>query len=466
MSQCGLLSGPAAADLIENQLATVSAKGDQAYQLALSAISDLRKALIGDAEPVGAGTIGGPWFVPNPQYSTPVDKTRVFDKPDIANRTIASFSMPDDPKNVLGGLNDLDGVLNDILAELQSLIAGMPTFGGVTITDQYLLLFYTEYNRLAGQLETVLAACPPVALLCDTLAAWMQDGAVGMPAGVEDAIRNRAFAAEDKQAFQAESAILTDWQARGFSLPDGALGARLSQIQGQARDKKAELNRDIKIKADEIERDTRKFAIEKTMTLEQMLTDRFLKLQELARTVAGEWQANHIKIQLAKVEVYKAEVEAFAAAARALADMGNASATLIEAKLKKQDGYIRIFEAKLKGEETRLMADVKLRDSDVTLFHEEVIAEKDRLDVLFEQDRLELQRFSIDSNLDMKAQELELQKLLETAKVTVEANSAIARVAAQLSAGWTSALSMGAQIQNSTDYRNSSDCQTTYSYSY
>ena len=204
MSQCGLLSGPAAADLIENQLATVSAKGDQAYQLALSAISDLRKALIGDAEPVGAGTIGGPWFVPNPQYSTPVDKTRVFDKPDIANRTIASFSMPDDPKNVLGGLNDLDGVLNDILAELQTLIAGMPTFGGVTITDQYLLLFYTEYNRLAGQLETVLAACPPVALLCDTLTAWMQDGAVGMPAGVEDAIRNRAFAAEDKQAFQAE----------------------------------------------------------------------------------------------------------------------------------------------------------------------------------------------------------------------------------------------------------------------
>ena len=112
------------------------------------------------------------------------------------------------------------------------------------------------------------------------------------------------------------------------------------------------------------------------------------------------------------------------------------------------------------------MADVKLRDSDVTLFHEEVIAEKDRLDALFEQDRLELQRFSIDSNLDMKAQELELQKVLETAKVTVEANSAIARVAAQLSAGWTSALSMGAQIQNSTDYRNSSDCQTTYSYSY
>ena len=108
---------------------------------------------------------------------------------------------------------------------------------------------------------------------------------------------------------------------------------------------------------------------------------------------------------------------------------------------------------------------MKLRDSDVTLFHELVIAEKTELDVLFEQDRLELQRFSIDSNLDMKAQELELQKVLETAKVTVEANSAIARVAAQLSAGWTSALSMSAGISNSTGYSNSSGCSVSYSYS-
>ena len=459
MSQCGILSGPAAADLIEGQLATVQMKGDQAYQLALTAIGELRSAF-----DTGPAAIGMSWN-PNPQYSEPVDKTRVFVTPPIPGQTIAPFAPPDDPENVLAGLDDLDDVLNDILAELQALIAEMPAFDGVTITDQYLMLFASQYASMAAQLNAVLAACPPVALLYGTLVAWMQDGAVGMPADVEDAIRNRAFAAEDKQAFQAESAVLADWQARGFSLPDGALEARLNQIQGQARDKKAELNRDIKIKADEIERDTRKFAIEKTMTLEQMLTDRFLKLQELARTVAGEWQANHIKIQLAKVEVYKAEVDAFAAAARALADMGQAAATLIEAKLKEQDGYIRIFEAQLKGEETRLMADVKLRDSDVTLFHELVIAEKTELDVLFEQDRLELQRFSIDSNLDMKAQELELQKVLETAKVTVEANSAIARVAAQLSAGWTSALSMSAGISNSTGYSNSSGCSVSYSYS-
>jgi len=459
MSQCGILSGPAAADLIEGQLATVQMKGDQAYQLALTAIGELRSAF-----DTGPAAIGMSWN-PNPQYSEPVDKTRVFVTPPIPGQTIAPFAPPDDPENVLAGLDDLDDALNDILAELQALIAEMPAFDGVTITDQYLMLFASQYASMAAQLNAVLAACPPVALLYGTLVAWMQDGAVGMPADVEDAIRNRAFAAEDKQAFQAESAVLADWQARGFSLPDGALEARLNQIQGQARDKKAELNRDIKIKADEIERDTRKFAIEKTMTLEQMLTDRFLKLQELARTVAGEWQANHIKIQLAKVEVYKAEVDAFAAAARALADMGQAAATLIEAKLKEQDGYIRIFEAQLKGEETRLMADVKLRDSDVTLFHELVIAEKTELDVLFEQDRLELQRFSIDSNLDMKAQELELQKVLETAKVTVEANSAIARVAAQLSAGWTSALSMSAGISNSTGYSNSSGCSVSYSYS-
>lgn len=459
MSQCGILSGPAAADLIEGQLALVQAKGDQAYQLALTAIGELSSAFNTGPVAVGMG------WNPNPQYSTPVDTSRVFNTPAIPSQTITAFVPPDDPENVLAGLDDLDDVLNDILAELQALIAEIPEFDGVTITDQYLVLFASQYASLAGQLNDVLAACPPVAALSATLYQWMQDGAVGMPADVEEAIRNRAFAAEDRQAFQAETAVLVDWQARGFSLPDGTLEARIGQVQGQARDKKAELNREIKIKADEVERTTRQFAIEKSMQYEQLLSDLFLKLQELARTVAGEWQANHIKIQLAKVEVYKAEVEAFAAAARALADMGQAAATLIEAKLKEQDGYIRIFEAKLKGEMARLDADVKLRDSDVTLFREEVVAEKARLDTLFEQDKMELQRFSIDSNLDMKAQELELQKVLETAKITVSANDSIARVAAQLSAGWTSALSMSAGISNSTGFSNSAGCSVSYNHS-
>ena len=41
MSNCALLNGPDSTALIQQQLATVSAKGDSAYNLALDAINSL-----------------------------------------------------------------------------------------------------------------------------------------------------------------------------------------------------------------------------------------------------------------------------------------------------------------------------------------------------------------------------------------------------------------------------------------
>lgn len=461
MSNCGLLSGPSTSALIQDQLAKTGAKGDQAFTLALEAINALTMAFQG-----GVVNDAAKW-TPNPQYKIPIDKSRVFAKPTPTPvEPGADFTMPPNPKNVLGDLEDIDDTLNDILTQLNTLIATMPQFAGVSVQDLYLSILASQYATMTAQMDAILAACPATSVLCATLYGWMQDGSVGMPVAVEQAMRDRAFGAEDRKAFQAQSEAMGDWLARGFSLPGGALDVKLQLVAQQSNDQKVSLNRDIYIESAKWEREVRQFAVEKTLQYEGIKRDFFVKVYDLARTVAGEWQTNHIKVQLAQVEVYKAEVEAFAAAANALQAMGATAATLIKAKIDEQDGYLNLFKAKLQAEQTRLDADVKIFGASLDLYKTEGDMENSRLNVLFKQDGLDLERMKIDGDMDMKGQELEVQKLLEIGKLTVQSYSQIAQTAGTLAAGWTSALHMSAGMEVKSSYDNNSSCSETHSYQY
>lgn len=459
MSDCGLVTGPASSGLIQNQLAAVTAKGDAAFAMAINAIESLKTVF-------SAGAIDRAisWR-PAPFVASTTDTNLVFAKPlPVPLAPDDTFNMPQEPDNVLVGLDKIDDVLNDILNELKQLINTMPQFSGLTIDDRYLTILAEQYTRMTTQINAILAACPATSALCVTLSAWMQDAAVGMPIAVEEALRDRAFGAEDRKASQAKSEAMSDWLARGFSLPSGALEVKLARIELLAADQKRELNRDIFIESAKWERETRQFAIEKTLQYEGMQRDFFIKVTDLARTVAGEWQGNHIKVQLAKVDVYKAQMEAFAAAADALQSMGVAAAALIKAKIDEQNGLIALFEAKLKGRLGELEAKTSIFNSQVALYKTEGDTEKNRVDAALAEEGIAVQRERIKSDIDIKSQELEMTQMIEVGKVTAQSYSDIARTAATLAAGWTSALSMSASISNSSSFGNSSECQVSYSY--
>ena len=375
-----------------------------------------------------------------------------------------TFNMPQDPDNVLVGLNEVGDVLADILTELQQLIDTMPQFSGLTVDDRYLAILAEQYARMTAQIDEILAACPATSALCGTLNAWMQDGAVGMPIAVEETMRDRVFGAEDRKAFQAKSEAMSDWLARGFSLPGGALEVKLARVDLATADQKRELNRDIFIESAKWERETRQFAIEKAMQYEGMQRDFFIKVTDLARTVAGEWQGNHIRVQLAKVDVFKAQMEAFATAANTLQSMGATATTLIKAKIDKQNGLIALFEAKLKGRLGELEAKTNIFNSQVTRYRSEGDMEKNRVDAALAEEGIAVQREQIKSSADIKNQELEMTQMIEVGKVTAQSYSDIARTASTLAAGWTSAVNMSASISSGTSFSNSSGCSTTYSY--
>ena len=458
MLNCGLVSGPASSDLIESQLSTVMSAGNAAYNQAMSAMAQMTNVFgtkfqeVGAWSPKssGAGTSGAIEFVkPAPKPMANID-----------------FTAPTLPEINSNALDSIDGVLSEIIGRLGMLINDMPQFSGVSAQDLFLSILNAQYAQLSAQLRDALAASPPVALLADRLADMLQPGAVGMPASVEQALRDRANVDIERDRLRAEDEAFNDWSARGFPLPGGVLDMRLARIRQDARDKRASANRDTMIEAAKWERDDRQFAVQQGIAFEGMQRDTFLKLNEEARQVAATWQDMHIRVALAAVEVYKSQVEAWGKAADALASMGNTAAVTIKSKLDSLSLYLSRSEMALKSEVARTDVALKKLDIDTRLFSDDLQAESARVDTLVKVDGLAVERERTAASLEIEEQRLELQKLIEVARVTVSALDGIARTGSQLASGAFSSLNMSASIGNTSSYGTSSSCNESHNYQY
>lgn len=459
MTNCGFLGGPDVSGTINTQLSTVMAMGSQSYATAMTAMEQLATYFERRAGEIGRWQPGvdAPGATPQLQYNPP---DPVPSKPE------AEFQKPSLPSTDLSGLDDLNNALADILLELKTLIRTMPEFDEVTISDQFLSLLATYYTQLSGQLTAVLAEHPTVTTVLYRLNEWLQPGSIGMSFEVEQAIRDRALTDIDKALFRAEQDIQDDWLARGFTVPSGVLDAKLALARTEAADRRAAINRDTLIEAAKWERETRQFVIEKGLAFEQVIGERFFKLREESRAIATTWQDNHIKIKLALVEVYKAEVQAFAEAARALSAMGSTATAIVEAKIAEQKLKLDRFDAALRSEVAARGDVVGLFGEEIKLYGARGQIESARIGALENNDQRAIQRNQITTQIGMKAKELELLKLIETAKVAVSSLDGIARTASQLAGGVFSALHMSASMSIGSSYDNSSSCSESHNYKY
>lgn len=99
----------------------------------------------------------------------------------------------------------------------------------------------------------------------DEATAWLvntiNNGGTGIPAAVENQIWQRARDNVQRSSMQAQNSAYVDFSSRGFSLPPGALTARLDGIRTEGMLKLAESSRDTAIKQVEIEIENIKFAV-------------------------------------------------------------------------------------------------------------------------------------------------------------------------------------------------------------
>lgn len=245
-----------------------------------------------------------PAYPPAPTLHNPAD-------PQSYNIPLPTLRIPD--------LSGIEGLLDSIRN-------GKPDDPNLSVpADEYLDTFNTLRGVLGAEQDPVL----PI----EEVLTWMLAGhSTGLPANVAALLRDRAFAAEDQQAFQAEATAVGEWLSRGFTLPGGALTAQVNQIRQQNRDKKAELNRDLWLEEAKLEIENLRFAVTSGIQYQTALWESKFKLWGVCSDLANKFSDVQIRVLEANLALFKSKLDAWQVEAGVYKDYINA---LLQAELGK-----------------------------------------------------------------------------------------------------------------------------------
>lgn len=185
------------------------------------------------------------------------------------------------------------------------------------------------------------------AKLADMLA-----GNLGLAAEIETALWERARQRDATAADQAIAEAYSDFAARGFTLPPGALLKRIDGVRQAKQDNASQTSRDIAIESAKLRIDGVKFAIGQMVALEQLLW----QMHE-ARTNRA-FEAAKLAVSLG-IQVFGALVTAFNARNQAFATQADVFRTQVEAELR----ALEIYKAELEGQ--KLIGELNVQDVDV-----------------------------------------------------------------------------------------------------
>lgn len=285
-----------------------------------------------------------PDYPDEPDYETPLF-------PDLRAITLPTLDEPD-----LSGINAL----------IASLRANKPVSPVLPETPAFDALASYYYTLTNNQLTAFVGNCAALASVCPRLTELLAGDSIGIPAAVAQGLRDRAFAAEDRQAFQAEQESLSDWLARGFTLPGGALEAKLAQIRQLNRDKKAQINRDLWLEEAKLEIENLRFALQQGIAYEGMLRDSWTKLYGIVQAMTSADIETTLKVLEAALSLYKTQVDAWSVEFSTIKDQ-------IQIELAKLD----VYKAELDGQ--KLIGE--LNQQDVELYKARWEAVKVQADV-------------------------------------------------------------------------------------
>lgn len=194
----------------------------------------------------------------------------------------------------------------------------------------------------------------------------MMMGGTGLPPEVEAALFDRARARLDVLAHKSTQEAYEQWSARGFGEPGGELSARLSTIRETNRDATNNLSRDIYIRAQEVEIENLRFAVQQGIALESIL------IQYAAGYAERALQAQQLTAQVA-IDVFNARVNLYNAALTGYRTRADVFRTLIDAERSK----IELYRAQIEA----AVAIGTLNEQDVRIYAEQVRALQSRVDI-------------------------------------------------------------------------------------
>lgn len=196
--------------------------------------------------------------------------------------------------------------------------------------------------------------------------ATMLEGGTGLPAAVEQALRDRAFVAVDAQELRAIAQATEEFSARGFTEPNGLLVARLAEVRQNGQNQRNALSRDIYVRAHEVEIENLRFAVTSGIQLEGTLIQLHGQTQTLLLQSNQFLRDTLLAVYNARIALFNAQQQAFATDAQVYRDR-------IQAEIAK----IELVRAQIEAERTK----GEINEQRVRLYAERVRAVQTQADI-------------------------------------------------------------------------------------
>ena len=257
-----------------------------------------------------------------PARPAPIDTSGLPASPsldDVAVPDAPSTSLPSVPTLV-----ELD-IPEFTFPELPTFTDSAPTFTEATPATN---LVFSEPDYVSSLMSDLVTK----------VRSWLQGG-TGLPSAVQQALFDAARGRIQQTAVEAEQGAFDAWAGRGFSMPPGMLVAQVNAIQEKSRFEQNSKERDLTIEISKMEIENLRFAMERGIAIEGLLTKIF------SDAAARSFEAAKFRVE-ADLKLYDAAVTLFNAKQNAFSVAAQVFKTKVEAKL----AELEVFKAQIQGE--------------------------------------------------------------------------------------------------------------------
>jgi hypothetical protein len=338
------------------------------------------------------------------------------------------------------------GTLNNITVPTITI----PTYTLVAPTDELVFNEPVYQSDLQNALKTALKD-------------FVENGGTGLGSTVEDALWARARARQDILNERAYNEAEEYFASRGYTIPPGALGGRLTEASAEQIRGDAQLNYEISIEQARLARAQSEYSINAAINLEGQdkvkftaMADRTLEAAKATVQVVLNLFDGKVREYIAKmdgtkteVEAEKIKVDAAVAANSSIIDEYNANVEKYKTQLINEISIVeqvaKVYGYKIAGYET----DAKVAAVD--------------LDAQIKVYQGNIDQANNQTTLTLKEAELAVQSYLGALQLSSEAIKASGNISAQIAASALSAVNASASLGDS--YSRSWDVDHGYRYS-
>jgi hypothetical protein len=284
---------------------------------------------------------------------------------------------------------------------------------------------------------------------------YVQNGGTGLGADVEAAIWARAQARQDIVNERVYNEALNYFNARGFTIPPGALAGRLTEALAEQTRADAQLNYEIMIEQARLAQDMSKNALTISVQLEGVE-------KEFANRVAQRALDKTRAACDVIINTYNAKVTAYAARLEACKSKAQVAEIRANIQIAKGNQVVAIYAAEMEKYKADLAQELGIIETVSKVYYYKIAGyEADAkvavgvLDAQVEAFKGRLTQANNQTQLSLKEAELVLQSYLGALTLQTEAAKGGANVTAQIAASALNAINVSASIGATAHWQQS-----------